>query len=384
MARVGIDLDGCAYDCQESIWRYALTELGPDTPRPNGEWDIHELFGQTDTEFLEMCHRGVDAGVIFGPGPGLTYPGVREAFQRIKAAGHEIVIITARTFWGSDGMAQRNTERWLASERLPYDRLIYSIDKTVVPTDYMVEDKPANCDAVEAKGTEAYLIDRPWNKDVGPGAQHRRIDGMRHFAEIVVRRTHLVDVETAVAALPRFPIIGLSGYARSGKDTVADMTGFQKRSFAAPLKQAVYALDPIIDIDYDLGNVFRARELVDEYGWDEVKVGVPEARRLLQRMGTEVGRTLWGEDFWVERAFQTLENGGRYVFADVRFPNEAKAIQRLGGQVWRIERPGVGPVSDHPSETSLDDFAFDRVILNDGSLEDLERVVRFALKESGL
>lgn len=376
MARIGIDLDGVAYDCQESIWRYALTELGPDTPRPNGEWDIHELFGQTDIEFLEMCHRGVDAGVIFGPGPRLTYPGVREALQRLKAAGHEVVIITARTFWGSDGMAQRNTDRWLAAERLPHDEVIYAIDKTVVPTDYFVEDKAGNYDSLVLAGCEAYLVDRPWNHEAEPSTPRRRVDGLRHFAEVVVRR----DREGAAVVVPEpRRLIGLSGYARSGKDTVAEMLwpfGYVRRSFATPLKDAVYALDPLVGQDM----TERVAALVDEYGWDEVKVGVPEARRLLQRMGTEVGRVLFGEDFWVERAFASLRPGAAYVFADCRFPNEAKAIRAAGGQVWRVERPGVGPITDHPSETSLDDWDFDLVLDNSGDFRFLAEQVHEAVK----
>ncbi len=43
----------------------------------------------------------------------------------------------------------------------------------------------------------------------------------------------------------------------------------------------------------------RVRDLVDDIGWDKAKVQYPEIRELLQRMGTEVGRALYGESFWV-------------------------------------------------------------------------------------
>jgi hypothetical protein len=44
----------------------------------------------------------------------------------------------------------------------------------------------------------------------------------------------------------------------------------------------------------------------------------------------------------------------------------------------RVERPGVGPTKDkhgraHVSETALDDWPFDHVLVNDGSVDDLHR-----------
>ena len=63
---------------------------------------------------------------------------------------------------------------------------------------------------------------------------------------------------------------------------------------------------------------------------------------------------------------------------DVRFPNEAQRIKDLGGVVWRVKRPGVGPANYHESETALDDWPFDAVLENDGNLVDLSlKVNRF-------
>ncbi len=53
-----------------------------------------------------------------------------------------------------------------------------------------------------------------------------------------------------------------------------------------------------------------------------------------------------------------------WVITDVRFPNEAQAIKEKGGYVIRIDRPGVKPINDHPSETSLDTWKFDYKIDN--------------------
>jgi hypothetical protein len=59
------------------------------------------------------------------------------------------------------------------------------------------------------------------------------------------------------------------------------------------------------------------------------------------------------------------------VIDDVRFPNEAAMIRELGGELWRIERPGIAYDGDHESEGGLEDITPDRVIVNDGSIDQL-------------
>jgi Domain of unknown function (DUF4406) len=176
--------------------------------------------------------------------------------------------------------------------------------------------------------------------------------------------------------VPRVELIGLSGYARSGKDTIADSLattyGYKKMSFADPMKKALLTLDP--NIDFGEGRAYLSQAI--KVGWDELKNNSTEIRPLLQRMGTEIGRNMWGEDFWVNAAINSIPDGSKIVFADVRFPNEADAIKSLGGSVWRIERNGVGPANSHISETALDGYKFDKTINNSGSIEDLEITVK--------
>jgi hypothetical protein len=164
--------------------------------------------------------------------------------------------------------------------------------------------------------------------------------------------------------VPQIEVLGLSGWARSGKDTVADYlvehAGYTKVSFAQTIRDALVALDPEIRVDGALCNLKQ----VEVIGWEALKDLSPSIRPLLQRMGTEVGRQMFGEDFWVDAAINRIPDGSKVVFADVRYPNEAKAIKVLGGEVWRIERPGIGPANDHESEHALNDYEFDRVLTN--------------------
>jgi hypothetical protein len=176
-------------------------------------------------------------------------------------------------------------------------------------------------------------------------------------------------------------IIGLSGYARSGKDTVANYLvsnyGFKKISFADPMREALYRLDPRIEIA-DMQGVSLA-QAVDGLGWENLKVDSPDVRGLLQRMGTEVGRNMFGENIWVDLALKEAAKYDKVVFADVRFKNEADAVLEANGALWRVSRTGFEAVNSHISEHDLDDYHFTSHINNESSLEALHSTIDFAM-----
>lgn len=179
-------------------------------------------------------------------------------------------------------------------------------------------------------------------------------------------------------------VIGFTGYAQSGKDTAASFLvekGFRRLAFADILRTSLYALNPIVDMDHDhvwtaggelaatFDTTVRVRDIVDSIGWDRAKTEYPEIRQLLQRLGTEVGRDLYGENFWVERVTRQIHNGDKVVITDVRFENEEVAVHNLGGKVFRISRPSAKPANTHASELTVDRLFVDGVIPNTGNLE---------------
>lgn len=112
-------------------------------------------------------------------------------------------------------------------------------------------------------------------------------------------------------------------------------------------------------------------------------------RTLLQEIGTARGRKTLGDDVWI-RYFDAWakvhqsRGAEAIVCCDVRFPNEMKYIQSLGGIVVKVKAPtrnknrlemesnGCGKVMGHlqchESEVALDGLAeddFDIVINND-------------------
>lgn len=171
-------------------------------------------------------------------------------------------------------------------------------------------------------------------------------------------------------------LVGIGGYAQSGKDTAAQTLvsdGFNRVGFADPMREMLAALNPIV-----LGPL-RYRDLLEEFGYEESKRMFPEFRRLLQCLGTEAGRQVLGQNIWVDTALGSMIAGEDYVVSDVRFPNEVAGIRDSGGLTLWVSRPGVGPLNDHASETSVSVDDFDVEIKNDGTPADLEAAVRDAV-----
>jgi hypothetical protein len=167
-------------------------------------------------------------------------------------------------------------------------------------------------------------------------------------------------------------VISISGYAQVGKDTLAGFLieqGYKRLAFADSLRDALWVLNPWVPI-HGGERYYQLQTVVDLLGWDDAKAH-PEIRRLLQVMGTEVGRQILGENVWVDLLKRKIEPEGKYVVTDTRFPNEFKALRDLGAQMVRVTRDGIGPVNGHKSETALDEFIFDVTVENDGTLEEL-------------
>lgn len=196
-------------------------------------------------------------------------------------------------------------------------------------------------------------------------------------------------------------LIGISGHAGSGKDTVAayikdylELLTDEKYSvniegFAAPLKEAAMFL---------FG--FGRKELEDRYLKEQpLPVWGVSPRAILQFVGTELFRVAikelipnMAESFWVQRKYTKLEqikaqnpravaeSAHVEIVPDVRFQDEADwVVGKQGGYLIRVRRPGadgaVG-IAGHASEGELNVHGYpaNRVyeLDNSGTLEDLK------------
>ena len=161
-------------------------------------------------------------------------------------------------------------------------------------------------------------------------------------------------------------IIGLAGKAGCGKDTVADfMEGYISMSPADNMKAGLCAMLSI-----------SSEELEKKKREPDSKI-----RYMLQTLGTEWGRNLIGNNFWLhllEDRMNYLGTERKYVIPSVRFLNEAAWVKSLGGTVIHIDRPSLSGPDLHVSECDISE-ACDYTIMNDGSLEDLKEQTRVLL-----
>lgn len=175
-------------------------------------------------------------------------------------------------------------------------------------------------------------------------------------------------------------IIGLTGYAQSGKDTVAKILvenyGYTRVAFADKIREYLYDMNPMVD-NVAFEPIFL-KDRVDRDGWEVAKKN-PQIRRTLQNAGVSA-RKVFGEGFWVHEAMKTILDDPRpdmnYVITDVRFLNEADMIRANNGQIWRIKRLGVDAVNAHVSESQMDGYQVDQIFTNNSSIEDLELMVK--------
>jgi hypothetical protein len=178
-------------------------------------------------------------------------------------------------------------------------------------------------------------------------------------------------------------LIGLTGAARSGKDTVANWLiehhGFTRVAFAGPIKDMVCAL------------LSMTPEVLEEMKDHELPfLDCETPRRLLQTLGTEWGRDIINPNIWLafaEERIGILRATGieNIVITDVRFENEAWLIKRLGGKIYAISRPNCPEVQGHISETGLPSENLDGRIYNSGTLDGLmEMLEDFSVTALGL
>jgi hypothetical protein len=180
-------------------------------------------------------------------------------------------------------------------------------------------------------------------------------------------------------------LIGLTGLAGAGKDTVADILvekhGFIKLAFGTELKRVLSVMNPVIGMDiHSPGRMIHLNEALERFGEPGVKKVYPLYRKYLQKFGTEGIRSI-DDMFWIKATLKDVDARARnYVITDVRFPNEAEVIGNLRGSLWQVERPGQEIIASfHGSESWAGKMGEDHLIYNSGSIDRLPVEVQYAL-----
>lgn len=174
-------------------------------------------------------------------------------------------------------------------------------------------------------------------------------------------------------------VIGFMGVSRSGKTTAAELwqkehPGAEVMSFARMFKQGVRAMFEDCGVtDPELMGRMMEGDLKDApfpglFGSTPRQVMITVAEAMRERIHPNVFVAAERN-----RMKHLAEQGvTHFVFSDVRKQAEAQMILDHGGKVYLIE--GRGKHSGHFTD-DLPRHLADRVIINDGTLEDLEAAV---------
>lgn len=179
-------------------------------------------------------------------------------------------------------------------------------------------------------------------------------------------------------------IIGITGKAGSGKDTVGEILkekhDFATTSFAWPIKKMVTGL---FGFDVDKWDDREWRET-------EQEVWGCTPRHLAQTLGTEWGRQRISDTLWLDLALKRIEEEEFPFVAitDVRFHNEADRLREYSyGHIIHVHRADLGAESGdkinrrHASEQGIGNpNTNDFHINNFGTIEDLEEQVTQVLE----
>ena len=175
-------------------------------------------------------------------------------------------------------------------------------------------------------------------------------------------------------------IIGLSGKACAGKDTLADphftIHGYKRMSFAEVLKETCQRLFKL------------TKEQTDGRKKDEIdKRYNLTPRDILVRVGNFC--RLIDPNIWVRLLMEKIDAlpaETRVVITDVRYTNEANAIREKDGVLIRLERhPSRDKMVDanaqyELSETDLDNYPFFDMKLEANQNENPQDLEKFAYK----
>lgn len=182
-------------------------------------------------------------------------------------------------------------------------------------------------------------------------------------------------------------IIGITGHARHGKDSIADVLvrrcSFRKDALAEPMKAVMRIVFPTWTDEHLYG---KLKDIVDPvYG--------VSPRHALQSFGTQWAQSellkydsfqeTTGRLIWV-RGLLARYKGGNLAVSDVRFPHEANELRKYGAIILMVRRPGYPVDMRHESEQGVEEIKPDYVIRNGGTLETLEDEVLKFCSSSGI
>jgi hypothetical protein len=176
-------------------------------------------------------------------------------------------------------------------------------------------------------------------------------------------------------------VIMIAGLKRSGKDTFGKI--LQEELIAANPNINVVIISFADAMKFILSTTLGiSMETLDKFKNDS---NYPH-REYLQRLGTEAMKPIFGKYVWSDIVNNKLKDidPNIAIITDFRFPDEYNnmLVPPYTIKVVRdLATPDKGYI--HSSEKSLDNFKFETIIENNGTIKDLRVLAKQYIKEKG-
>ncbi|QBP33334.1 phosphatase [Gordonia phage BrutonGaster] len=197
---IGIDLDGVLYDFAGALRKFLVKHHGwtSEMCEEPQSWTFYENWGLNEEGFRFVCNRAATVGELFNVSDCTDWEAVRQVRRLSECPNLKLHIITARHFGAHSSMSHEATASWLR-HLFDYDTLTFSNDKTIIKTDYFIEDSARNHVKLRRNGTKSYLLTQAWNHNAVVDPEYwtdnvDRVQTVRDFVEIVLDETQPAEV----------------------------------------------------------------------------------------------------------------------------------------------------------------------------------------------
>jgi dephospho-CoA kinase len=172
-------------------------------------------------------------------------------------------------------------------------------------------------------------------------------------------------------------VVGVSGYAQSGKDTVGEYLvekhGYERIAFADKVREATVEL--IESVYFEEYGMVDLKDIFYGNAYEDLKKR-PEVRNELVRVA-ETMRSILGPSIWAEPVIQEIRKRPykRFVVTDVRKPEEANLLHHyFHTTIIGVSRPGIGPAEEVEAKSILG-VPVDFALVNNGDIKKLHKAI---------
>lgn len=203
--------------------------------------------------------------------------------------------------------------------------------------------------------------------------------------------------------MKNYNIIAFAGRARSGKSYMAQLMQDKYNSKIVVIANMLKGLcSKLLNISINELNVLKNNNKKIDFVFNEDNIQllsketdinylliahevdgkkIETVREMLQYIGTDIIRKYnpsWHIQKMTKEIQYHLNNNNSVVIDDVRFPDEKKAIEDMGGKSYFVTRPLIDNISNHISENSLsiNDFDEKSIIFNYGDIKILSDYIQ--------